>query len=251
MEARQQRDAAQAVRDFLKNDLLRQVDAGVQVDNLRRLGGLGFEVQENPTIKELLDWAAAGLTPERIEQKFPQQPLVQAEILYTVGISYSDVGEYAKAITHLLRAADLWRTHLGPDNPSTLDALHNLACANSSAGNSEEAITLCEKVRDGRLSSLGPDHPHTLATMTNLAWLTFSAGKKEEGIALLEKVRDTEMTKLGPDHLTTLQTLEVLAIGYHRCIRIFRLRGRTTATSTRCHALGRRAVSSLRMRYFS
>jgi len=36
-----------------------------------------------------------------------------------------------------------------------------------------------------------------------------------------------------------------------RCIRIFRLRGRMTATSTRRHALGRTAVSSLRMRYFS
>ena len=126
------------------------------------LGGESFAVQENPTIKELLERAAAGLTPERIEEKFPGQPLVQAEILHTVGIAYFGIGAFAKAFTHFQRAAALLGTHLGPDHPDTLTTLNNLALAYLAAGKTTEAITLLEKVRDApyhQARTGPPGHP--------------------------------------------------------------------------------------------
>jgi eukaryotic-like serine/threonine-protein kinase len=69
-EARRQQQVAEAVRTFLQRDLLRQADAAEQANAVRQLGG-GFEATENPTIKELLDRAAAELAPARIEAKFP------------------------------------------------------------------------------------------------------------------------------------------------------------------------------------
>jgi serine/threonine protein kinase/tetratricopeptide (TPR) repeat protein len=220
-EERRQRDTAEAekrtaeaVRAFLLNDLLQQADAAAQADRLRELGGSGFVVRENPTIKELLDRASAGLAPERIEQKFPGQPLIQAEILETVGNAYEGIGEYARAIAHLKRAADLCRTHLGSDHPDTVSVLHELARTYLRAGKTAEAIALYEKVRDARTANLGPDHPHTLATLNNLAEAYGGAGKTTEAITLLEKVRDAWIAKFGPDHPSTLATLNNLAVAY-------------------------------------
>jgi tetratricopeptide (TPR) repeat protein len=211
--AEREKMVAEAVRSFLQKDLLRQADAVAQADSLR-LAGSGTGAVDNPTIKELLDRAAQGLTAEKIEAKFPRQPLVQAEILKTVGDTYRGVGEYAKAIQHLQRAADLRRTHLGPDHPSTLTALDYLALAYLAAGKPAAAIALLEQVRDACIAKLGPDHPDTLNTLRNLALAYWSAGRTAQAIALHEQVRGAQITKLGPDHPDTLNTLHNLALAY-------------------------------------
>ncbi|HLJ95812.1 MAG TPA: serine/threonine-protein kinase, partial [Gemmataceae bacterium] len=86
-EARDQAAVSRAVRDFLQNDLLRQADARQQAVTLRPTGAEAG-VTPDPTIRELLDRAARGLSPGAIEAKFPGKPLVQAEILGTVGQTY-------------------------------------------------------------------------------------------------------------------------------------------------------------------
>src|SRR5262245_47749458 len=97
--ARQEAAVSRAVRDFLQADLLRQADTVAQAETQRLTGG-GFQIQVNPTIRDLLDRAAAGLAPDKIGAKFPGQPRVQAEILDTVGRTYSGVGEFGKAVAH-------------------------------------------------------------------------------------------------------------------------------------------------------
>jgi hypothetical protein len=211
--AEQEKRTADAVRSFLQNDLLRQADAKAQADSLRLTGG-GAEAVENPTIKELLDRAAQGLTAEKIEAKFPQQPLVQAEILHTVGDAYYSVGAYAKAIAHHQRAAALRQIHLGPDHPDTLTTLDDLAGAYLAAGRTAEAIALFGQVRDARIAKLGPDHPDTLTTLNNLAGAYLAAGRTAEAIALFGQVRDAFHTKLGLDHPNTLPALNNLALAY-------------------------------------
>lgn len=203
-----------AVRDFLQNDLLRQADAETQAEHLRALGEEGFAVQANPTVQELLERAAAGLAPTRIGQKFPQQPLVQAEILATVGNAYRGIGEYDRAIAHLERAADLVRTHLGPDQPETLTILHDLANAYGHAWRMDEAIALYEKVRDARTLQLGPDHPDTLTTRHQLALCYLLTGRKTEALALFEQVHVARAARLGLEHRDTLKTLHSLAWTY-------------------------------------
>ncbi|MGA2259293.1 MAG: serine/threonine-protein kinase, partial [Thermoguttaceae bacterium] len=95
---------AQSVRDFLQNKLLGQADVRTQADALLRAGHLSAEAKENPTIRELLDRAAKELAPEKIDASFPNQPLVQAEILQTVGRTYLGVGGFKRAIDFLERS---------------------------------------------------------------------------------------------------------------------------------------------------
>src|SRR5262249_52425959 len=77
--ALEEKRIAEAVRTFLQRDLLRQANPFEQADAVRQAGG-GFESTANPTIKDLLDRAAAELMPGKIEAKFPQQREVQASI---------------------------------------------------------------------------------------------------------------------------------------------------------------------------
>ena len=79
--AEEEKRIAQAVRDFLQHKLLGQADSRTQADALLRAGGLAAEAKENPTIRELLDRAAKELAEDKIEANFPNQPLLQAEIL--------------------------------------------------------------------------------------------------------------------------------------------------------------------------
>jgi serine/threonine protein kinase/DNA-binding SARP family transcriptional activator len=210
---------AEAVRAFLEQDLLRQADPGAQADALRQMGG-GFEALENPTVKELLDRAAEGLTPEKIEAKFPQQPEVQASILRTVGDTYRDIGQYGKAVEFLARAMEAYQHAMGNDHPQTLLAGNSLALAYLGAGRTVDAVALFERVRDIQVRTLGADHPQTLLIRDNLAQAYLTLGRTAEAITLLEQVRDAEMEKLGADHSQTILTLDKLAWAYQETGRI-------------------------------
>jgi serine/threonine protein kinase/tetratricopeptide (TPR) repeat protein len=210
----EEKRVAQAVRYFLQTKLLGQADARAQADALLQRGGLVAEANRNVTVRELLDRAAVALTPEKVEANFPNQPLLQAEILATVGDTYRGVGEYSQAVAFLQRAAALRQRHLGPDNPSTLTTLNNLAVAYLAAGKLPQAIPLLEQVRDAQLKTLGPDHRDTLTMLANLASAYRNTRKLPQAISLLEQVRDAQVRTLGPDHPDTLATLHSLALAY-------------------------------------
>jgi serine/threonine protein kinase/tetratricopeptide (TPR) repeat protein len=211
--ALEEKRIAEAVRTFLQRDLLRQANPGEQAEAVRRAGG-GFETTENPTIKELLDRAAAELMPGKIEVKFPQQWEVQASILQTVGVTYVTIGEFAKAVEFLTRSSDIYRHAFGADYTDTLTTLTNLAEAYLSAGKTAEAIALYEQVRDARGKKLGADHPDTLTILAGLALAYQVAGKTAAAIALFEQVREARVMKLGADHPDTLTTLDNLGRAY-------------------------------------
>jgi eukaryotic-like serine/threonine-protein kinase len=213
LKAVEQSRIAEAVRNFLQQDLLRQAGPTEQADAVRRVGG-GFEATENPTIKELLDRAAPELTPRKIESKFPSQPEVQASILKTVGATYWSIGEFAKSVDFLTRSSDIFRRVFGADHPDTLSTLEILAAAILQSGNTVEAVALFEQVRDARAKKLGADHPDTLTTLDNLARSSSIAGNTAEAIARYEQVRDARLKKLGADHPDTLTTLDNLARAY-------------------------------------
>ncbi len=218
----QQRSAAetekqitQAVGEFLINDLLLQADPRDQANRLRTLGRTG-DFKENPTVKELLKRAAASLTEKQIEQKFPNQPLVQANLLYTVGRAYHGIGEYPQAISYLKRAAELRKTHLGSEHLDTVEILHALTGAYLSDGKTAEAIELLEKVRDARIAKLGPENPDTLITLDSLAVAYSRDGQMAKAIDLFERVQRVMTAKLGPEDPDTLTTLDNLAVAYLR-----------------------------------
>jgi serine/threonine protein kinase len=213
-QAEQEKQIARAVRTFLQSDLLRQAHPTEQANRVLQLGGNRFTTIENPTIKELLDRAAAELTPEQIDEKFPNQPLVQAEILETLGTTYEGVGKFAEAVTYLERARSLYDGTLGNAHSDTRRCMNSLASAYRAAGRLELAVPLLENTLKLTRAEQGPKDRETLAAMSNLAIAYQGAGKLDQALPLLQKVLDLAESTLGPENPDTLTCKNNLAVGY-------------------------------------
>ena len=104
------------------------------------------------------------LSEAKIEANFPGQPLLQAELLFTVGKTYRGVGAYERAIGFLQRSLALCKQHLGTDHPDTLASMDNLASAYQDAGKLDLALPLFEETLKLNKAKLGPDQsPHARA----------------------------------------------------------------------------------------
>jgi eukaryotic-like serine/threonine-protein kinase len=213
--AEEEKRIAQTALDFLQNKLLSQADVQNQANSLLRTGGVAAvtEAKPNPTIRELLDRAAEELTPDRIDANFPKQPLVQAQILHTVGNTYRGVGEYKTAIGFLERSVALRREHLSNDD-DTLSVLNNLAAAYLSAEKADLGLPLFDEAFKLRKAKLGPDHASTLKSMVNLAYGYFLTRKLDLAVPLYEEALQRHKKTLGLDHPSTLNCMAHLAGAY-------------------------------------
>ncbi len=212
--AEEEKRIAQAVRDFLQNKLLSQTDTLSQADALVEAGESSSGAKLNPTIRELLDRAAKELAPDKIEKNFPNQPLVQAELLQTIGGTYGAIGEFQPAIDFLKRSEVLLRQHLGLEHPVTLGSMNNLALTYQEAGKLDLALPLYEETLKLKKAKLGPEHLDTLVSMDRLASAYHDAGKLNLAVPLFEETLKLRKAKLGTEHRKTITTMNNLALAY-------------------------------------
>ena len=211
-----EKKVAVAVRGFLQNKLLSQADVTVQAFALLHNQAVpaGVKTKINPTIRELLDRAAAELSAANVEVNFPQQPLLQAELLLTVGDAYRGIGEPGKAIDFLRRAVAIRRQLQGAGHPDTLQGLFVLAWAYKEAGQLEPAVALMEETLQLRKTTLGPEHTETLSSRNDLAATYLQAGKRDLALPLAEETLKVARATLGPEHPYTLGFMHTLAEVY-------------------------------------
>ena len=247
-----ERQVALSVRDFLNNKLLGQADVTAQANALLQGGQQPALAKANPTIRELLDRAAAELSPDRIEQNFPNQPLVQAELLTTVGEAYLAIGHYEQGVELLERALELKNRHkadtiatrnslaegylevaridealrfaeetvelakseLGPDDARTLTCMRTLIGAYHRAMRVPQALDLAQETVELSRAELGPDDPETLAGMETLAWVYTSSDTPAAAVPIAKQALDLTGRRLTKDHPDTLSRMNCLASVY-------------------------------------
>jgi tetratricopeptide (TPR) repeat protein len=207
-EARDQLAVSSTVIDFLLDDLLAQ--AGTTAQANRR-----FDPDPNLTVREALDRSAAA-----VGEKFKNRPKLEAILRSTVGSAHRELGEYDKAVAQIQRATDILARVVGPKDPETLRAMHELAIAYRGAGRMDDAIKLYEEVHTAQMVNPGPEHPDTLTTLNNLATAYMETRRTAEAETLLEQVRDARLKVLGPEDAATLTTLHNLADVYRRTGRL-------------------------------
>lgn len=217
-EAERQTQIADAVREFLQKKLLGQADIRFQADAMLAAGKPAAQAKRNPTILELLDRAAEELTEQKIEQNFPGQPLVQAEILRTVGNVYLAIGENDKATQFLRRSAELRLEKLGPDHPDTLLSQNDLGWAEVQAGFYRRGIPRLNGTLEKRKVVLGPDHPDTLTGMERLAFAMIMNLEPNQALPIAKEVFLRREMTLGANHRDTFESMRKLA-EVHRSAR--------------------------------
>jgi tetratricopeptide (TPR) repeat protein/predicted Ser/Thr protein kinase len=198
----QQAAIAQAVNDFLQNDLLAQASATNQS---------GPRAKPDPDLKvrTALDRAAA-----RIEGKFNSQPEVEAAIRKTMGNTYADLAQYAESRKQLDRAVDLERRVFGPENPRTLNTVNDLGRTAWHQGKYSEAEAILAPALEIERRVLGPDHPDTLFCMNNLGNVYRAQGKDAQAEALYSQTLEIRRRVLPPEHRDTLISMNNLANVY-------------------------------------
>ena len=202
--ANREAGVANAVNDFLKNDLLAQAGASAQARP---------NTKPDPDLKvrTALDRAAAN-----IERRFETQPLVEASIRTTIGKTYDDLGLYPEAEPHLMRAVELTRRELGEEDVRYLSSVNDLALMRIREAKFEEANRLLTGSLDVARRVLGEEHPQTLTLMTGLGQVYMMQGKHSEAEPLYVKALESRRRLLGDENVETLETMGALASLYWR-----------------------------------
>ena len=193
--AQQQSAIAQAVNDFLQNDLLGQASSFNQAKG-----------DPNITVRAALDCAAS-----EVETRFANYPEVKAAILYTIGDTYNDLGRFADGEKELQKALTLQQRLFGPDDPKTLATMEDLAWANLGQGKLSEAEALFQNTCSSDLRVFGNKSRTTLHCMYGLAGALYQDRKFAQAEALYQQTLDLERRNLGRDDPQTLRTMTFLA----------------------------------------
>jgi eukaryotic-like serine/threonine-protein kinase len=204
MRANREAAVAQAVNDFLQNDLLAQASAANQ-------SGPNTKPDPHLEVRTALDRAAS-----RIAGKFDRQPEVEAAIRDTIGWTYMDLGLYPEARMQLERALEVQRRALGAEDPRTLDTMHRLGSAADLQGKHGEAEALYSQALEIQRRVLGPEHPDTLKSVSGLALAYYGEGKFPQAEALDRQTLEIRRRVLGPEHHDTLVSMNNLAADYEQ-----------------------------------
>jgi serine/threonine protein kinase/tetratricopeptide (TPR) repeat protein len=202
--AQEEAELANAVKSFLQFDVLQLADPATQ-----QRQGNALKYDADVRLRDVVLRAA-----ERIEGKFADRPLVEAEIRQTLGYTLLGMGRPELAVKQMERVLKIRMQELGPDNPDTLGGMHNLAMSYYALGRHADALKLREETLALRKDKLGPDHPDTLRSMHNLANSYLALGRRADALKLRVETLALMKDKLGPDHPDTLQTMTSLANNY-------------------------------------
>jgi tetratricopeptide (TPR) repeat protein len=129
-----------------------------------------------------------------------------------VGASQSGLQGFWKALPLSEQTLQKRQVRLGPDHPSTLRSMNNLAVAYQAAGQLDKAVPLLERTLDKQKTNLRPDHPDTLNTMNNLAQAYQQAGRHDRAEPLLWELLEPQRKKTGPESPSSAGMLDRLGL---------------------------------------
>ncbi len=238
VEALQQADTeraiAQAVNQFINVDILQKASP------LHRRGDHDQEL----SLRTVLDQAA-----KDIGHRFPDQPLVEAEIRLTIGQSYSALGEYDEAEKHLLRARELREEQLGGESAETLLAANKLVENYLTARLFDEAEIWTAPVHETAIRALGERDRISLAATRHLALLMRGQAKSSDAERLLIELLELCRDELGDKDSLTAEVASSLAAIYLDHKRLVKARALLEeVVATRREVLGEEHPSTLLVR---
>jgi serine/threonine protein kinase len=202
--ARRSDEIAQAVNNFLQNDLLAQASA-------HRQSGPHTRPDPDLKVRTALERAANG-----VGGKFERQPEIEAAIRETIGQTYLDMGLYREGRAQLQRVLELRRLTLGSEDPATLRTVFRLGQTAYYLSEYPEAESLFTQALGIQRRVLAPINADTLNTMNGLAIAYLVQGKHTLAEDLHRQTLDIRRRVLGPEHPDTLTSMHNLAIVFAR-----------------------------------
>jgi tetratricopeptide (TPR) repeat protein len=136
----------------------------------------------------------------------------RASLLKRVGQCQESLGQYTAAEISHRQASSLRKEVLGPEHPSTLTSMNDLALVLHNQGKYVEAEATNRQTLAQEEKILGCEHPSTLMSMGNLAAVLDRQGKYEEAEAMNRETLKQMEKVLGREHPDTLTSMNDLAL---------------------------------------
>jgi tetratricopeptide (TPR) repeat protein len=149
---------------------------------LARAGPSASLGRDTTLLREILDQTA-----ERIESELTTQPAVAAELRDTIGRTYYDLGDYAKAVAMHRAALRLRRQGAGHQQAEVAQSIHLLAQALASQGVLDEAEALDREALALRTKLLGPQSTPVADSLNNIGNLYFRRRELNEAQRYFEQ----------------------------------------------------------------
>jgi len=164
-----------------------------------------FKKEQTAALDAILDRGSAS-----VRSKLEDRPLVQAEIMHTLGIVFTSLGRYGKAEQILVDAIAIRTEHLGESNRDRLDSMNEIArlYRRKEAFNKMERLST-EVVRLGS-ASLEWDDPVLIKALNNLGVLAFDRGRFDDAEKTLNDALSAGRSRFGENHPLTLEIIHGL-----------------------------------------
>jgi len=195
-ESERQRAIADAANQFLTADLIEQVDPEQEADR---------EI----TLAAALDRAAA-----RIEGRFRDAPLVEANLRRVIGSAYSNLHRLDDADLHLKRALDLYAAEEGRESQNALLCRMELASVLNARGTHAVAESEIRKLLALQRAILGEDHEHTIASINMLGANLLMQGRLADAEPVLDDALARRIRLSGEQNGHVATTMNNLATLY-------------------------------------
>jgi len=206
--------AAQAQRIARERDRAnREAEASHQVTDL--LTGLFRVVDPGEargnqiTAREILDRGA-----RQIDVELRTQPEIQARLMQTMGVVYTNLGLYRQAQQLLERAVEIARRTLGPEHRDTLSSTNALGVVYRRQDRLPEAEAIFRDTLSISRRVFGPDHRQTASAMALLADALMRQQRDREAEPLFREAKDISLRAVGPEHLETITSRAGLGAVY-------------------------------------
>jgi eukaryotic-like serine/threonine-protein kinase len=165
----------------------READSLAALDFLERIlfgksGPLIFGAWEKTTLRQAIEAAAPA-----VDKEFAKQPLVEARLRRTLGLSFLLMRDNKRAVEQLEKSLPLYAAHRGHGHPETLYTMTNLAKAYALLKRNAEAAELREKALALQKEKLRADHPQTLENLENLAEIYFRLDRPEDAVKIIDE----------------------------------------------------------------
>ena len=192
VEAEQNEAIAQAVNDFLRDDLLAAVDPTKTSDR---------EI----TMREVLDRASV-----TVGERFADQPLVEAAIRSTLALTYERLGYPQEGEPHRRREMEIYSTLAGEGDVRAITARTSLATTMLMLARFEDAIGLLTRNIDV-IDDRHEFERDLLTIKNNLASAYLELGRFADAAPILAETLEAKRRELGDRDQSTLTSIFNLA----------------------------------------
>ncbi len=157
------------------------------------------------TAREILDRGA-----EKIERELPDQPLMRAQMMQTLGRVYSSLGLYQQAQPLLEKALTIMKSAGDEGRLEMADGLLELSFVYGTQRQYTEALLLSREALSIREEALGADHVEVTPALERLGILLRDTGDYAQARKHFERSLAIRENALGPEHIELARTLTEL-----------------------------------------